>query len=113
MSGAEAVEMVADAIAYTREKGAAELLVNVYGLAGFASPNIMDRFLLAEKWTLAAGGRVRVALVDRAERIHPHKFGVMVAANRGAVFDVFATEAEALAWLDGGAGTAQAQAPQQ
>ena len=54
----------------------------------------------AEAWAMAAGGRVRLALVAPPEHIDPGKFGVTVAANRGMVRDVFVAEAEAIAWLD-------------
>src|SRR5262249_14585165 len=106
VSGADAVTMVAGAIAYARERGASELLANVCGLAGFAAPNLTELYFLAQRYAVATAGRIRVALVDRAERIHPRKFGVTVAVNRGAVLDVFATDAEALTWLDGRTGTA-------
>jgi hypothetical protein len=39
-------------------------------------------------------------MVARAEMIHPHKFGVTVARNRGLVSNIFPTESEARAWLD-------------
>jgi hypothetical protein len=39
--------------------------------------------------------------------IDPAKFGVTVAANRGLVSNVFTTEAEAVAWLDGTLGKGQ------
>jgi hypothetical protein len=40
-----------------------------------------------------------MAMVARAEMIHPQKFGGLVAANRGLVSDIFTTEVEARDWL--------------
>jgi hypothetical protein len=97
----EAVDMVSAAIGYAREKGASELLANISALTGFAPPETSERYFLIEKWAAAAGGRVRLVVVARAEVIDPHKFGVTVAANRGLIGNIFVTEAEALAWLDG------------
>ncbi len=97
----KAVDLVSTALAYTREQGASELLVNISGLSGFASPSLANRYFLVEKWAAKAAGRVRLALVARAEMIDPYKFGVTTAANRGFASDIFTTEAEALAWLDG------------
>jgi len=116
VSFAEGVNRVANAIAYARDSGASELLANICCLTGSSAssnrpPNMAERYFVAEKWALATGGRVRVAVVARAEMIDPYKFGVTVAANRGAVGNVFVTEVEALAWLDGAAGTTQAQTP--
>lgn len=95
------VELVTQAILYARAQNIRELLVNVTGLTGFDSPSIVDRFMFIEKWAHAAQGRVRMAMVARPEMIDQRKFGVTVAANRGLVADVFTTEEEAVAWLDG------------
>ena len=103
----EAVDMVAGAIAYAREKGACEVLANVSALAGFAAPTTLQRYHLVRKWVATAGGSVRLAVVACAEMIDPSKFGVTVAVNRGLTADIFVTEAEALAWLDGEARAAK------
>jgi hypothetical protein len=105
VSLAKAVDLVSTALAYTREQGASELLANITGLSGFASPSLADRYLLVEKWAAKAAGKVRLAVVAQAEMIDPQKFGVTAAANRGFVTNIFTTEAEALAWLDGKQGS--------
>ena len=97
----EAVDLVSTAIAYTRERGAEELLANISGLIGFAPPSVGNRYFLIGKWAATAGGTVRVAVVARAEIIHPQKFGVAAAVSLGLAGNIFETEAEALAWLDG------------
>ncbi len=97
----EAVDLVSMAIAYTRERGASELLANISGLIGFASPSLGNRYFLIEKWAATAGGTVRLAVVARAEMIDRQKFGVAAAAGLGLAGNIFETEAEALAWLDG------------
>jgi hypothetical protein len=40
-----------------------------------------------------------VALVARPEHIHPEKFGVKVASDRGMRGNVFTSEHDALEWL--------------
>ena len=79
---------------------AADLLVDTTTLTGFPAPDTLQRFLAAVGWAEEAGGRLRLAMVARAEMIDPCKFGVTVAANRGLVSNIFTTEAEARAWLD-------------
>ena len=64
------------------------------------SPDIFERFLAAVAWAEESRARVHLALVARAEMIHPQKFGVLVAANLGLVSNIFTTEVEARAWLD-------------
>ncbi len=97
----QAVEMVAAVMKNARAQGLADLLVNVCGLSGFASPNVYERHDLAVKWAESAGRALRVALVVRSEMMDPKKIAVLMAQNRGASGDAFLTEADALAWLDG------------
>jgi hypothetical protein len=96
----EAVAWVRAAIAIARSHQAADLLVDTTALTGFPSPNTFQRFLAAVGWAEEASGRLRLAMVTRAEMIDPQKFGVTVAANRGLVSNIFTTETEARAWLD-------------
>jgi hypothetical protein len=93
--------MVSMAIAYAREQGVSELVANVSAVAGFSPPDTFARYCLVKQWVATAGGRVRLAVVAGAAMIDPDKFGVTVAANRGLSADIFMTEAEAIAWLDG------------
>ena len=101
VSFAQAVAMVRAAIAAARSSGAADLLIDGTGLTGFSPPSTPKRFFAVEEWADEARGvAMPVALVVRAEMIHPEKFGVTVAANRGLASEIFASEPEARAWLD-------------
>jgi hypothetical protein len=95
----EAIQLVTSAITFARERHIRKLLVVTSGLKGFEPPSITDRYFFVQEWALAAKGAVRVAVVARPEMIDSRKFGVTVAVNRGLVGDVFASEEEALAWL--------------
>src|SRR5262252_5625058 len=103
----QAIEMVAASIMRARELGLADLLANTTGLTGFSPPSVFGRYSLATKWASTAGSRFRVAIVARTELIDHQKIGVLMMQNRGGVGDVFATEAEALAWLDAHIGPGQ------
>ena len=94
-----AVVLVRAAIASARRNKVRDLLVDTTALTGFRSPGTFQRFLAAVSWSDEAKGGVRLAMVAREEMIHPRKFGVTVAANRGLVSNIFSTEAEARAWL--------------
>ena len=96
----DVVAWVRAAIALACAKDAEDLLVDTTALAGFASPDVFQRFLAATEWAEQKVGRLRLAMIAQAEMIDPHKFGVTVAANRGLVSNIFTTEAEARAWLD-------------
>jgi hypothetical protein len=87
------------AIAYAREQEIARLLVDTTRLDGFKTPGALDRIWMAHQFARTAGSAVKVALVARAELIHPEKIGVMVARNRGMLTDVFSDEDAARAWL--------------
>ena len=95
----EAVELISRAIAHCRDQKADKLLIDAAGVIGVPIPSLVDRFLIAEEWAQEAEGMVVVALVVRAEYIHPEKFGVRVAADLGLILDVYTSEAEAMKWL--------------
>ena len=95
----EGIDLVSGAIAFCADQQIRKLLVNATGLTGFEPPAVSDRFFLAGQFAKAAKSLVSVAMVVRPELIHPEKFGVVVARNRGLMADVFASEAEAEAWL--------------
>jgi hypothetical protein len=96
----EAVELIDRAIAFARDQGLDESLVDITGLTGFDPPTLAERYSLIQQWAETAAGRLRLAMVARPEMVDPQKFGVTVAANRGLVADVFTSEPEAEAWLD-------------
>lgn len=88
------------AIEYARIQKIKELLVDSRHLSGFQPPSFMERFCLAERWAGTASGKLRLAMVARAEMIDAEKIGVTFAVNRGLDCDVFECEIEALSWLD-------------
>ena len=93
------MSLVGAAIAAARRNRVRALLVNTTALTGFPSPDTFERFLAAVEWAQEAKGRVRLAMVARAELIHPQKMGVLVAANRGLLSNIFTSESDARAWL--------------
>ena len=98
----DAVDLITSAIAYCRDQSIDKLLVDVTGLVGVAIPSLVDRFLMVEEWAREGKGVVVVAMVARAEYIHPKKFGVKVAADFGLVLDVYTSETDAIRWLSSG-----------
>jgi hypothetical protein len=95
----EAVERVTHAIAFCRDQNIPKLLVDVTHLAQLPALTLLDRFLMVEDWAHEAKGIVIVAMVARPEHIHPEKFGVKLAADKGLRSDVFTSEHEARQWL--------------
>lgn len=93
------VQLVTSAIAFAQEQHIEKLLVVTCELTGFKSPSLVDRYDIIQAWAKASGLVVRVALVAPPEMIDPQRFGVTVAANRGFIANIFASEDEALAWL--------------
>ena len=93
------VDEVNGAIAQCRELRICRLLVVTHGVTGVSPPTLVDRFLAVEDWAQAAKGQVVVGLAITAANIDPQRFGVKLAASFGLTADVFATEAEALAWV--------------
>lgn len=97
----QVAETISSVIARCRSEGIERLLVDITGLHELASPSMPQRYFAIELWAAAAAGRVKLALVARAETIDPQRFGVTVARNRGLQAGIFTSEVEAAAWLDG------------
>ena len=96
---AEAASKVIEIITFTREEGMRNLLIDTTGWTGHKSPDTSERYNVAEAFAEAARSKVKLAMVVRPEMMDPDKFEVTVAANRGLVGNVFASEKDALAWL--------------
>src|SRR5262245_4036693 len=96
----QAVDLVTSAITFARSLYIQNLLVDASNLTGFEPPDVAMRYFIVHKWARAAAGGVRVAFVAIPEMIDPRKFGAIVASNVGFIADAFATEEEALTWLE-------------
>ena len=107
----QAVDVVAEAMSHARSLGLVDLLVNTTGLTGYAPPSVFARYAMSTRWAQTAGSALRVAMVARPELIDPQKIGVLMMQNRGGIGDVFASETEALEWLDSGLTPGQRPAP--
>ncbi len=52
----EAVDLIAAAITYCRDRDIPKLLIVATGLTGVSIPTLVDRFLMAEEWAGEARG---------------------------------------------------------
>jgi hypothetical protein len=97
-SVAEAVwrqfELVAEHCARTKNN---KVLIDTTRVDGKVS--FVERFLLGEKTQVFAFYGIKVAFVDRPERIDPQKFGELVARNRGVDIRIFPDLQAAKEWL--------------
>jgi len=102
LSGGGSVEewedKVVEVITFFREQGVCNLLVDTRSWTGHGPPTITESFYFASAFA-KAGRPLKVALLARPEMMHPRKFGVTVATNRGLEGNIFDSEQEALAWL--------------
>ncbi len=96
---AEAANKVIEVIAFAREQGMRNLLIDTTRWTGYESPDTLERSQFARAFAEAAHSAVKVAMVVRPEMMDPDKLEVRVAKNRGLVGNVFDSEKEALAWL--------------
>jgi len=94
------IEMIGTAVRSAREMGLTDLMVNVTGLTGYTIDGVFSRYAYATMLAQNAGSKLRVVSVFPSEIIDPTKIGVLMAQNRGVETNVFASEAEALTWLD-------------
>ena len=88
------------AVRAARQLGLADVVVNTIGVTGFGAPTVFDRYTIGVRLVEAAGAAIRVAIVARPELIDPQRLGMVVFQNRGGNGGTFASETDALAWLD-------------
>jgi hypothetical protein len=98
----QGTELLVQAISHARSLGLPDLVLNSLGLTGIRHPGVFDRYALTTRCAQSAGAALRIVFVVRPELIDFQKIGVLIAQNRGTTADIFATETEALAWLDAG-----------
>lgn len=95
-------EDIVAAITAAREHRIHNLLVDISRLGAVDPPNVATRYFIIREWADVSRGMVRVALVAEASLLDPEKFSTLVAANLGFSYDSFASEPEAVAWLQCG-----------
>ena len=96
---AEAAGKVIEAIAFSREQGVHNLLIDTTTWTGHQSPDTVERYTWAQAFAEAARSTMKLAMVVRPEMVDPDNFEVTVARNRGLMGNVFDSEEDALAWL--------------
>jgi hypothetical protein len=74
-----------------------KLLLDYTKAHGEAS--LVDRYYLGDRGRVFAKHNIKVATVDRPERLDPRRFGVMVAQNRGVNVRAFTNAEDAAKWL--------------
>lgn len=94
-----AVEMIGESIALAKTRRVGKLLIVGTGLDGFPSPTLTERFQMVEEWAAISKGQIKSAFVIHPWLVHPAKFGILVAHNRGFIADVFTSEQDARTWL--------------
>jgi hypothetical protein len=95
----EAAAKVIEVIAFSREQGTRNLLIDTTRWTGHGVPDTLERYHVAQAFAEAARSAVKLAMVVRPEMMDPDKFEVTVAMNRGLLGNVFDSEKDALAWL--------------
>jgi hypothetical protein len=95
-----AIESMARSMVHARACGCSDLLINVSGYDGLASPDIFVRHQLAVRWAESAGSKLHVAIVASRDLVDPDKITITMAQNRGVTGDVFNDETAAIRWLD-------------
>ncbi len=88
------------ALVRARELGLTDVVINTLGFSGFNRPGIFDRHEFALRVAAGSRGALLVAFVVRADLIDYQKIAMLMTRNRGLVSEVFASEREALCWLD-------------
>ena len=100
-SQGDALSTYTKAFALAAEHGRDTVLIDVRGVKT-PEPTLMQRYDQAVHVAglhLRQVPRVRLAILGDEPMIHPHRFGEIVATNRGANIRVFTDEQMAFDWL--------------
>lgn len=97
---AKAVDDVDQCLREALDAGVRRVLVDVRGLTGFAKPDILARLGMVRRWAATTQGRVKMAMISRAEINDSERFDVVLARSMAFDGDVFEHEDEARRWLE-------------
>ena len=103
----QAVDDVDQCLREALESGARRVLIDIRELVGFAKPDVVARIGMIRRWADTAQGRLRMAIVSRAEIIDDERFGVVLAQSLGFDGNVFEFEEEARYWLEQSPGASE------
>jgi hypothetical protein len=93
------VELVKEAIRYSRERKIYKLLVDATEVWGYAPPSFIERFLVTEELAEEASGVVKMAVALCLDLIDPANSGATVAQRTGLAAQLFQTKDEGARWL--------------
>jgi hypothetical protein len=96
----QAVDDVDQCLRDALASGDRRVLIDIRQLVGFPKPDIVGRIDMIRRWADTARGRLRMAIVCRAEIIDDERFGVVLAQSLGFDGNVFEYEEEARFWLE-------------
>ena len=96
----QAVDDVDHCLREAVESGARRVLIDIRDVFGFAKPDVVARIGMIRRWADTTQGRLKMAIVSRAEIIDDERFGVVLAQSLGFDGNVFKFEEEACHWLE-------------
>jgi hypothetical protein len=96
----QAVDDVDQCLREALESGDRRVLIDMREVVGFAKPDLVARISMIRRWADTAQGRLKMAIVCRAEIIDDERFGVVLAQSLGFDGNVFEYEEEACFWLE-------------
>jgi hypothetical protein len=96
----QGLELMSGAVRWARQEQLPDILIDIRGLTLVGPLTTFMRYELGRRLAEVSGGVVRVAIVANASLIDPQKIGALVAQNRGMNADVFASETDAIKWLE-------------
>ena len=103
----QAVDDVDQCLREALESGARRVLIDIRELVGFAKPDVVARIGMIRRWADTGQGRLKMAIVSRAEIIDDERFGVVLAQSLGFDGNVFEFEEEARYWLEQSPGASE------
>lgn len=97
---AQAVDEVDACLREARADGVERLLIDLRGLTGFPSPDLLARSSMVRRWAATSQGRLKVAFVSRAELNDGERYDVVLAQALAFDGNLFEDVDDARQWLE-------------
>jgi hypothetical protein len=95
----EGASKIIDVIIFSREQGIHNLLVDATNWTDHERATTLLSYEIGSAFAKEGRGAVKLSMVLQPDIMHPDKFGVTVARNRGLDVNAFDSEKDALSWL--------------
>jgi hypothetical protein len=96
----EMIDLISQAITLSCDQSATRLLIDGTRATGYEMPNLLGQYSIIERLVGDLKKPIKIAVVDRQERVAPERFIAGIGRDRGIWCNLFSSIPEAILWLN-------------